>query len=360
MTQLTIQTDSKQYDVYIGEGVRSKISCVLKDQNYSSVFIIADEFVFELHGQKLVREIPANIPFHICKVPQGEQAKSFAVYEETISAALTAKLDRQAVILAFGGGAIGDLAGFVASTYMRGIAFIGIPTTILAHDSAVGGKVAINHELGKNMVGHFYQPSAVIYDLSFLVTLSEREVRSGLAEVIKHSLIADPFFYRQLLSKKSLQEFKGDFLEEVLLKGIEIKNHIVSQDEREQGIRAYLNFGHTFGHAIEKQGNYSSINHGEAVMFGMMFALHLSKSKLDLSIDLQEFHQWIEKLGYSLKIPNYPFDSLFSTMKLDKKAEKGHPRFVLLKEIGSPSVYNIHKNQLEETFENIKSSIKGE
>ncbi|MEI5907192.1 3-dehydroquinate synthase [Bacillus spongiae] len=358
MKELIIQTPSKSYPVYLGYGAIASLSHILNKGAYSSILLVADEVVFHLHGETVLRHLPTNIPTHICKVPSGEQAKSFSVYEETISVALKKKVDRKAVVVALGGGAIGDMAGFVASTYMRGIAFIQVPSTILAHDSAVGGKVAINHPLGKNMVGQFYQPEAVIYDLDFLTSLPEKEIKSGLSEVIKHSLIADSTFYNQLLSKRNLSEFSGEFLEEILYKGIQIKNTIVSQDERENNIRAFLNFGHTFGHALEKHGNYKTFSHGEAVMIGMVYALRLSQMQGNLVFDFSGFLKWIHQLGYSLKIPPYSFESLLETMKLDKKAEKGHPKFVLLKEIGSPIIEEVHTNKLEEAFQFLKTKVQ--
>src|SRR5690606_22285980 len=209
--------------------------------------------------------------------------------------ALEQKLDRKSVILAFGGGAVGDLSGFVAASFMRGIPFIQIPTTILAHDSAVGGKVAINHPLGKNMIGAFYQPEAVFYDLDFLHSLPLHERRSGFAEVIKHSLISDEDFYVWLRENvHDLDQLRNEEMLYFLKKGIRIKEQIVSQDEKESGIRAFLNFGHTLGHAIEGEAGYGNITHGEGVVIGMMFALGLSKKKLGLSFHLDEFESWLK------------------------------------------------------------------
>ena len=196
--------------------------------------------------------------------------------------ALDFKLDRHSLILALGGGAVGDLSGFVAATFMRGIPFIQIPTTILAHDSAVGGKVAINHPAGKNMIGAFYQPEAVVYDIDFLKSLPEHEIRSGFAEVIKHGLIQDPSFYHWL--KENILSIDMMISDENLIhflsRGVEIKSAIVEEDEKETGIRAYLNFGHTLGHAIEAELGYGKLTHGEAVVIGMLYALQLSEKYL--------------------------------------------------------------------------------
>lgn len=234
-------------------------------------------------------------------------------------------------------GAVGDLTGFVAASFMRGIPFIQVPTTILAHDSAVGGKVAINHPLGKNMIGAFYQPEAVIYDLELLKSLPIQEVRSGFAEVIKHALISDPAFYQWLTANvHDLNSLTLEQLNYALVKGITIKNNFVSQDERETGIRAYLNLGHTLGHAIESEMGYGNFTHGEAVMIGMVFALKISSRLLGLPFQLTEFIDWVNKLGYRTNIPEQlQFESLIGKMKQDKKSVGETIRFVLL----NPIVY---------------------
>src|SRR3954454_24053685 len=199
MINLTVKTTLKTYPVYIGVGAIQQLPTLLKDNsfNFTKIFIITDETVGELYFPTVLKTL-SDFSVETIKVPSGEKAKSFDVYYECQTAALQYKLDRHSLILALGGGAVGDLAGFVAATFMRGIPFIQIPTTILAHDSAVGGKVAINHPQGKNMIGAFHQPEAVFYDLEFLKTLPVHEIRSGFAEVIKHALIDDSNFYNWL------------------------------------------------------------------------------------------------------------------------------------------------------------------
>lgn len=347
MEKVDICTASKNYSVYIGPDIIHLLSNSLAE--YTKVMIITDETVSELHIGKIIEQFPELIVY---TTPSGEKAKTFQIYEDCLSFALKHGLDRKSVILAFGGGAVGDLAGFVAATYMRGIPFIQIPTTILAHDSAVGGKVAINHSLGKNMVGAFYQPEMVIYDTNFLHSLPERQVRSGFAEVIKHGLIADPIFLQELMENlSSLNHLNNIQLSNYLKKGIEIKSAFVSKDEKETGIRAYLNFGHTLGHAIEAKADFGKLTHGESVMCGMVYALILSNNILGLTFDIQSFIQWIEKLGYKWRIPSYmEFDTLYELMKRDKKSTSGKPAFVLLKEIGKPMMMEVEKSLLEDTF----------
>ncbi|MCL6571921.1 MAG: 3-dehydroquinate synthase, partial [Bacillus sp. (in: Bacteria)] len=258
--------------------------------------------------------------------------------------------------LSFGGGAVGDLSVFVASSFMRGIPFIQVPTTILAHDSAVGGKVAINHPQGKNMIGAFHQPEAVFYDLELLKTLPGHEIRSGFAEVIKHALIDDSNFYDWLkINVHDLNSIPMEILSASLIKGIKIKGEIVGQDEKETGIRAYLNLGHTLGHAIESEMGYGKVTHGEAVMVGIIFALKLSKQVLGLSFNLKEFINWVEGLGYQISIPdNLTDENLITKMSQDKKSVGDSIRFVLLEQLGQPKLKEISKEVLVEMLKDFK------
>jgi 3-dehydroquinate synthase len=339
METIHIQTESKNYNVYVGEGVRKELGTFLIKHfsGLTRILIITDETVAKLHLEKLLIELKAFDPV-IFTAPSGEKAKTFEVYYAALSTALENHLDRKSVILSFGGGAVGDLSGFVAASFMRGIPFIQVPTTILAHDSAVGGKVAINHPLGKNMIGAFHQPEAVFYDLEFIKTLPAHEIRSGFAEVIKHALIDDSDFFDWLKNNvEDLQTLPMELLSESLIKGIKVKGKIVGQDEKETGIRAYLNLGHTLGHAIESEMGYGNFTHGEAVMIGMIFALKVSKQLLGLSFNIEEFIDWIEGLGYESKIPdNLAYEKLINKMKQDKKSVRHSIRFVLLEQLGQP------------------------
>ncbi|WHY84445.1 3-dehydroquinate synthase [Neobacillus novalis] len=351
MDTIHIQTESKKYNVFVGKGVRNQLDTFLANHfpDLTRILIITDETVAKLHLEKLLLVLKPWEPI-IYKGPSGEKTKTFEVYYDALSTALENHLDRKSVILSFGGGAVGDLSGFVASSFMRGIPFIQIPTTILAHDSAVGGKVAINHPHGKNMIGAFYQPEAVFYDLELLTTLPEHEIRSGFAEVIKHALISDARFYEWLRNNvDDLNLITLDQLSYSLIKGIKIKNEFVSQDEREMGIRAYLNLGHTLGHAIESEMGYGNFTHGEAVMIGMIFALKLSKKLLGLTFDLEEFIEWVEQLGYKTKVPNHlSFEKLVAKMKQDKKSVGDSIRFVLLEQLGQPKLQKISETILLE------------
>lgn len=357
METLNISAGSKEYPVHIGFGAINDLKSFLQE-NYpklTSVLIITDETVGKLYLEELQGALDLSETY-VKVVPAGEKAKTFEVYHDCLTYALEKKLDRKSFILSFGGGAVGDLAGFVAASYMRGIPFIQIPTTILAHDSAVGGKVAINHALGKNMIGAFYQPEAVFYDLKFLRSLPPAEKRSGFAEVIKHALISDKKFYEWLIeSVESLDSIPDSLLTEFLTKGIEIKGNIVGQDEKETGVRAYLNFGHTLGHAIEAEAGYGEISHGEAVAVGMVFAMKLSIELHQFSFDLSGFISWLQKLGYQTALPDgLSVERLLDRMKQDKKSIGQTVRFVLLSDIGRPGVEELEDKFLLNSLETFK------
>lgn len=351
MEKIPIHTESKNYDVFLGEGILRTIRPFLAEhfKNVTKIFIITDETVAKIHLETLLSFLKEYNPV-VYTAPGGEKAKTFDIYYDALSTALENGLDRKSVILSFGGGAVGDLSGFVAATFMRGIPFIQIPTTILSHDSAVGGKVAINHPLGKNMIGAFHQPEAVFYDTDLLKTLPIQEIRSGFAEVIKHGLIYDPDFFAWLQNNVlDLNALTMEQLSYSLSKGIKIKREFVAQDEKETGVRAYLNFGHTLGHAIESEMGYGNFTHGESVLIGMIFALKLSKELLGLSFNEKEFKNWVTTLGYETRIPaNLPVESLIRKMRQDKKSVGEAIRFVLLEQLGKPILQEISDEVLVE------------
>jgi 3-dehydroquinate synthase len=356
MDLIQISTESKTYPLWLGSGAIRELPCFLENKNRKNklkLLIVTDKTVADLHLETLTKALN-GFEIYTFIAPSGEAAKTFDIYYNALSYALESKLDRSSVLLAFGGGAIGDLGGFIASTYMRGIPFIQIPTTILAHDSAVGGKVAINHPVGKNMIGAFYQPEAVFYDLDFTRTLSITEKRSGFAEVMKHALISDSSFYHWLVENiHSLENLDLRSLQSMLSKGIKIKGDIVSRDEKELGERAYLNFGHTLGHAIEAEVGYGKITHGEAVAIGMVFALRLSMKHFDLEFDLDSFISWLHKLGYQTNIPDgLSYHQLINRMKQDKKAVGNEIKMVLLSEIGKPILKTVSEDNIRIQMKN--------
>lgn len=341
--RLTIDSESHTYPVFINEGLRHQTYEIIiqsLEKPVSSLMIIADETVAGLYLDDVLSSFPKeNKPF-VSLVPSGEASKSIKQYEQLLTRALEAGLDRQAVILALGGGVTGDLAGFVAATYMRGIRFIQLPSTLLAHDSSVGGKTGVNHPLGKNLIGAFHPPSAVIYDSEMLKTMPEKEWRSGFAEVIKHGFIADPSFLEWL--EKNVHSFSAcssETINKMLERSIKVKAKIVQEDEREQGVRAFLNFGHTLAHSIEAEVGYGKITHGEAVVIGMIFALKLSEQHFNTKLDYRHTIKYMESLDYKLDVPKgCSYQQLLKRMKLDKKAADKQIRYVLLERIGKPKL----------------------
>lgn len=358
MMRIPVQTPSHSYEVVIGAGhltsaVRS-LNTIIEQADQLIVF--TDELVWGIHEESFTKAFPYE--FKVYVMPAGEACKTFESYFAAQTFLLEKKCTRKSMLFAFGGGAVGDLTGYVAATFMRGIPFVQIPTTILAHDSAVGGKTAINHPLGKNMIGAFYQPEGVLYDIDFLKTLSEREIRSGMAEAIKHALISDESWYREFLTK-NITRLTEDELSLYLEKGIKVKAAIVSQDEQEHSVRKYLNFGHTYGHAIEAASGFGQVAHGEAVMIGMVYALLLGEkySELDRQTTL-EFLAFAKKNGYLFDaVHQFTFDELLPYLLKDKKAEYGVLQFVLLKTIGQPFVQKVTVEECREIDEVLRTII---
>jgi len=341
-----IESESHTYPVFIDEGLRHKTYDILiqsLEKPVSSFMIIADETVANLYLNDTLSSFPKEVKPFVSLVPSGEASKSLKQYEQLLTAALEAGLDRQAVILALGGGVTGDLAGFVAATYMRGIRFVQLPSTLLAHDSSVGGKTGVNHSLGKNLIGAFHPPSAVIYDSEMLKTMPEKEWRSGFAEVIKHGFIADPTFLEWLEKNViSFSDCSSETIKNMLERSIKVKANIVQEDEREQGVRAFLNFGHTLAHSIEAEVGYGKITHGEAVIIGIVFALKLSERYFNTKLDYSKTIKYMKRLKYDLSVPKECSHSqLLKRMKLDKKATDKQIRYVLLEEIGKPKLVGV-------------------
>ncbi|MCY8909368.1 3-dehydroquinate synthase [Bacillus atrophaeus] len=350
MRTLHVETASSSYPVFIGEGIRKQASELLSSLNrpLTSILLITDEEVDRLYGEEMFRILEEKWPVKKVAVPSGEQAKSLEVYTRLQTEAISFHMDRSSCIIAFGGGVVGDLAGFVAATFMRGIDFIQMPTTLLAHDSAVGGKVAVNHPMGKNLIGAFYQPKAVLYDTELLHTLPQKELRSGMAEVIKHAFIYDQAFLEKLLSIQALDDINSEQLNEMIYKGISIKSSVVNQDEKEEGIRAFLNFGHTLGHAVEAEYGYGQITHGDAVALGMQFALYVSEQAEGCQMDRELLKEWFKKLGYPHRIKQEVSTSvLVNRMMNDKKTRGGIIQFIVLKQIGQVADHAFSKDELE-------------
>ena len=302
--------------------------------------IVTDTHVGALYASTLGEALTASgwIPrFHT--IPAGEASKSMACLNPLLDAALSWGIDRKTPVLALGGGVVGDLAGFAAAILLRGLPFVQIPTSLIAQvDSAIGGKTGINHPSGKNLIGAFHQPAFVCCDPAMLGTLPGREWHSGLAEVVKHALIADPDFLAELERHwMDVLARRQDLLAPMVYRAAGIKAAIVSEDEREQGRRAVLNFGHTFGHALEQQAGYGYFTHGEAVALGMRAALYLSNC-FHPSPAFARAEALVARVPLSRDLPPLPRPLLMQALRGDKKAEAGSPRFVLLREPGSAYV----------------------
>jgi 3-dehydroquinate synthase len=346
MRSITVELGERSYPIHIGKGLLQDIATRCSEAGFpvrSPLLVVSDSSVAPLYLagiESRLREHGYTVVSHV--IPAGEASKSLTAYEEIMTTAIKAGLDRSSAVLALGGGVVGDLAGFVAATYMRGIGFMQIPTTILAHDSSVGGKVAVNHPLAKNMIGAFYQPSMVLYDLDTLSSLPPRQVSSGLAEVVKHGLLVDrDFAYWCREHAAELLALEPEALGYALERGCSIKADVIAVDEREQGLRAILNLGHTIGHAIEAVGGYGVFLHGEAIAIGMAgAALLAAKLGRDQSI-YEETVSMLSALSLPVTLPShYSEDELMEAMMHDKKFKEGKMTFIVPDSIGAVSIVN--------------------
>jgi 3-dehydroquinate synthase len=300
-----------------------------------------------------------KIPHHTLLVPAGERYKSLDTAGRLYGDLIQRKVDRKAVIVALGGGVIGDLAGFVASTYQRGIRFAQVPTSLLAQvDSSIGGKVGVNHPLGKNMIGLFLQPQVVLIDPGTLTTLPPRELRSGLAEVIKYGVIWDESFFDYLESHvDQIMRLAPEAMQYIIHRSCQIKAHVVEQDEREGGLRAILNFGHTAAHAVETYTSYERYTHGEAVSIGMVVAARLAHGMGMLRAEpVHRLTRMLERYDLPTHLPKADPGVLMSLMDTDKKAIAGQVRFVLPRALGKVELVNdiprdILRRALKESIE---------
>ncbi len=340
MQELSVTLPHYHYPIYFAADGLCNIAEALKQHRIKqSLFIVTDERVAELYGQRVFSLLASQFhPVYLRPVCVGEGAKTLKVTEELYTWLIENRADRTSVIVALGGGVIGDLAGFVAATFMRGIRFVQIPTTLLAQvDSSVGGKVGINHPSAKNMIGAFYHPLFVLIDPLVLATLSQRDMLAGMAEVVKYGCIRDRTLFETLNTAwpELLRRQDAPLLQSVLMTCCAIKARVVEADERESGLRAILNFGHTIGHALETATGYDYFLHGEAVTHGMAAASWLSLQEGLLN---EPEHQMITGLLQRLSPPPVPahvtLEQISSAMKLDKKRDQGGQLWVLLDKIG--------------------------
>src|SRR6185295_16912916 len=339
MQPLSVSLGDRSYPIHIGSGLLDGAKLYAPYVDSRSVAVVSNEVVAPLYFERVRRALMqagarAVVPI---VVEDGERAKAWATLDRVIDALLAARCGRDAVLVALGGGVVGDLAGFAAAVYQRGVDFVQVPTTLLAQvDSSVGGKTAINHARGKNMVGAFHQPLAVIADVATLDTLPDRELRAGIAEVIKHGCILDLQFVGWLEANMAkLLARDRAALGHAVRRSCELKAQVVGADERESGLRAILNFGHTFGHAIEAGVGYGEWLHGEAVATGMVMAAELSVRAGTLRReDADRVKALVTGAGLPVSGPNLPVERYLELMQVDKKAAGGRVRYILLDGLG--------------------------
>jgi 3-dehydroquinate synthase len=337
MQTLRVDLGERSYPIYIGAGLLDDGACLRGHLAGRQVLVVSNDKVAPLYLERLRAALGDGLRCDEVLLPDGEEYKSLAVLERIFDMALRCGHDRGTTIVALGGGVVGDMAGFAAACYQRGVAFVQVPTTLLAQvDSSVGGKTAVNHPLGKNMIGAFYQPRAVLIDTDVLATLPAREYAAGLAEVLKYGLICDAGFYDWLRERReALMARDRDTLARAIERSCAAKARVVSDDEREAGRRAILNLGHTFGHAIEAAEGYGAWLHGEAVAAGMVMAAELSCQRGWLApADVAGVVDWLQGVGLPVAPPPLAAATWLAHMGRDKKVIDGRLRLVLLKAVG--------------------------
>jgi 3-dehydroquinate synthase len=337
-SRLRIDLGERSYDIRIGCGLLSDPESWSGLPRASQALIVSNTTVAPLYAQRLQEALaPHHARVLQVVLPDGEEYKDWTTLNLIFDALLEHECDRRTVLYALGGGVVGDVTGFAAASYMRGVPFVQVPTTLLAQvDSSVGGKTAINHPRGKNMIGAFYQPQRVICDLDVLDTLPVRELSAGLAEVIKYGPIADPAFLDWIeVNLDALRALDKAALAHAVRRSCEIKAQVVAADERESDLRAILNFGHTFGHAIEAGLGYGEWLHGEGVGCGMVMAAELSARLGMVAADFPgRLRTLVERAGLPVRAPALPMEQWLALMRLDKKALAGEIRFVLIDGLG--------------------------
>ena len=361
MQKVTVEYEDRSYDIVIEGGSLSRIGSFVLDifgKSGLKVGLITTETVAGLYLDTAYGSL-SDAGYDVTKIiiSDGEEHKTIAVYETILTKLIKARFERKSIIIPLGGGVVGDMAGFAAATLLRGIPFVQVPTTIVSQtDSSIGGKVAVDHALGKNLIGSFYQPRGVWIDTQVLSTLEPREVVSGMGEVVKHAVIRDREFFEFLENNlESIMNFEAsaDIMELFIAWNCRIKASVVSEDEKESGLRAILNYGHTVGHALETVTGYKRFKHGEAVILGMIAATGISiKRQMIGTDDVVRQLDLFERVGINRDLGGISREDIFQAMFQDKKVSGGKIRFVLADSIGSVKVYD------DVTDEEIMSGIQ--
>ncbi|MFC0214851.1 3-dehydroquinate synthase [Paenibacillus chartarius] len=363
MKQLTVELGERSYPIYIGDGLLSRAAELFERHGIgkgSPLLVVTDTAVGPHYLAALTEALQSGgyrVATHT--VEAGEKSKSLEMLDAIVATALEAGLDRKSTIVALGGGVVGDLAGFAAASFMRGVRFVQVPTTILAHDSSVGGKVAVNHRLAKNIIGAFHQPELVLYDTATLLTLPPREVRSGLAEMVKHGLIWNASFVDWLdANAPKLLALDPEALQYGLYEGCKVKAHVVAADEREDDLRAILNLGHTIGHALEAVAGYGELLHGEAIAIGMVGAAKLA-GRLGYASEIYDVtKRLLKRFELPVQLPAHlDTDAIMAAMSHDKKFKEGRMVFIVPTAIGK---VEINKSVQADWVREIVDELKGE
>lgn len=360
MQKITVSVPGREYPILIGEHLLDTLGEQVREVGIrGAVALVQDAGVAAICGERARRSLEAaGCRVASITVPSGESSKSLQQLGRLYDALTAASLDRGSALIALGGGVVGDLAGFAAATYLRGIALVQVPTTLLAQvDASIGGKTAIDLPAGKNLVGAFHQPCLVLIDPDTLATLPAADYRAGLAEVLKYGIIADAGFFRYLeMNREAILAHYPDRVEHVVARSCEIKAEVVSRDERESGLRAILNYGHTIAHAVEAAAGYGEYLHGEAVAIGMVAAGRLSRRLGGLP---REQEKRIERLISLYGLPSclraaLSPEALVHAMRLDKKFRNGEFRFILAREIGRVEIAAVPEPLVREALEDIQ------
>ena len=362
---IPVQLPNQSYEIMIAsDGLDSLGDWIVEAEEPlikpgQKVLLVSNPMIFERYGPRAIASLEqAGFQVSQCILPDGEQYKTLESIQKIYDVALTNRLERGSAMAALGGGVIGDMTGFAAATWLRGIAVVQTPTSLLAMvDASIGGKTGVNHPQGKNLIGAFHQPRLVLIDPQVLKTLPEREFRAGMAEVIKYGVIWDQELFTQLEQEKALDQpsISDELLQTILTHSCQAKADVVSQDEKEAGLRAILNYGHTIGHAVESLTGYQSVNHGEAVAIGMVAAgqIAVEMGLWDKSATDRQF-ALIQKVGLPTQLPaELDIEAILETLTTDKKVKAGKVRFVLPTQIGQAIVTD------QVTSEEIRKVLRG-
>ena len=358
-THIDVTTGNRTSPIVIGEGLSDELGPLLDRHGVGARrFIVSNPVVWRLHGERLRVALGGGDPILL---PDGERFKNLQSVSKIYEPLIRANADRGSTIIAVGGGVVGDTAGFAAATFLRGVAVVHVPTTLLAQvDSSIGGKVGVNHALGKNLIGAFHQPALVVIDPALLKTLPRREFRSGLYEVVKYGVISSrDLFYRLNADTKALFAKDGRALVPAIVESCRIKADVVSKDERESGLRRILNYGHTVGHALEAVTNYRRFRHGEAIALGMLAAADLAVARGALAErERQALAQLIAKLGPLPSVADLSIPEILEAMRRDKKVVNGRLHFVIAIEIGATmTVDDVAEDELRAVL--VRLGLKG-